>query len=153
MVLRLNLKGRLKQQFRSISSLIQSGVTLDSLQQNIKWGWDSSCSMRLGYRILGVLPILCIAGFQRREKWISLYQMEYILCIYIFNHENNVPSWLSPKWLCDNSCNWGHDVHVHHVHHVPKYMSCNKAIVVITERAHCFHDCTYILRLSCFCEI
>ena len=26
------------------------------------------------------------------------------------------------------------------VHHVPKCMSCHKAIVVITGRAHCFHD-------------
>ena len=27
------------------------------------------------------------------------------------------------------------------VHHVPKCMSCNKAIVVITGKTHCFHDC------------
>ena len=40
-----------------------------------------------------------------------------------------------------------------HVHHVPKCMSCHKAIVVITGRAHCFHDYIYILRSSCFCEI
>ena len=32
-------------------------------------------------------------------------------------------------------------------------MSCHKAIVVITGRAHCFHDHIYILRSSCFCEI
>ena len=30
------------------------------------------------------------------------------------------------------------------VHHVPKCMSCHKAIVVITGRAHCFHDFIYI---------
>ena len=30
------------------------------------------------------------------------------------------------------------------VHHVPKCMSCHKAIVVITVRAHRFHDCIYI---------
>ena len=30
------------------------------------------------------------------------------------------------------------------VHHVPKCMSCHKAIVVITGRAHCFHDNIYI---------
>ena len=30
------------------------------------------------------------------------------------------------------------------VHHVPKCMSCHKAIVVITRRAHCFHDNIYI---------
>ena len=66
--------------------------------------------------------------------------------IYIFNHENNVPSCLSRQWLCGNSCTWGHDVH--HVHDVPKCMSCHKAIMVITGRAHCFHDYPYILRLS-----
>ena len=30
------------------------------------------------------------------------------------------------------------------VHIVPKYMSCHRAIVVITGEAHCFHDCIYI---------
>ena len=30
------------------------------------------------------------------------------------------------------------------VHHVPKCMSRHKAIVVITGRAHCFHDYIYI---------
>ena len=39
------------------------------------------------------------------------------------------------------------------VRHVPKCMSFPKAIVVITGRAHCFYDCMYILRPSCFCEI
>ena len=27
------------------------------------------------------------------------------------------------------------------IHHVPKCMSCRKAIMVVTGRAHCFHDC------------
>ena len=31
-----------------------------------------------------------------------------------------------------------------YIHHVPKCMSCHKAIVVITGRAHCFHDNIYI---------
>ena len=57
------------------------------------------------------------------------------MCVCICNHKNNVPSLLSPQWLCGNSCT---------VHHVPKCMSCHKAIVVITGRAHCFHDCIYI---------
>ena len=30
------------------------------------------------------------------------------------------------------------------VHQGPKCMSCHKAIMVITERAHCFHDYIYI---------
>ena len=31
------------------------------------------------------------------------------------------------------------------VHHVPKGMSCNKAIVVISGKVHCFHDYIYIM--------
>ena len=49
------------------------------------------------------------------------------------------PPRLSPQWFCGNSCTWAHDVH-----HVPKCMSCHKAIVVITGRAHYFHDYIYI---------
>ena len=30
------------------------------------------------------------------------------------------------------------------VHHVPKFMSCHKTILVITGREHCFHDCISI---------
>ena len=55
--------------------------------------------------------------------------------------------WLTPQWLCRNSCTWAT------VHLEPNIMcpsawviSCHKAIVVITGRAHCFHDniITYI---------
>ena len=60
----------------------------------------------------------------------------YLLYIYIY-----VPFRLSPQWLCGNSCTWAHDVTGHHV---PKCMSCHKAIVVITGRAHCFPDYMYI---------
>ena len=38
------------------------------------------------------------------------------------------------------------------VHHVPKCMSCHKAILAITGRTQCLHDYTYILCLSWFCE-
>ena len=34
------------------------------------------------------------------------------------------------------------------VHHVPKCMSCHKAIVVVTTKVHCFHDCMYIYVVS-----
>ena len=38
--------------------------------------------------------------------------MYIYIYIYISYHENNVPSWLSPQWLCGNSCTWAHDVHI-----------------------------------------
>ena len=40
-----------------------------------------------------------------------MYIYTYIyIYIYIYNDENNVPSQLSPQWLCGNSCTWAHDV-------------------------------------------
>ena len=41
----------------------------------------------------------------------------------------------------------------YHVHHVPKCMSCHKAIVVITGGGDIVFMIAYILRSSCFCEI
>ena len=39
----------------------------------------------------------------------------------------------------------GHMMHsCNIVHHVPRCMSCHKAIVEITGRAHCFRDSIYI---------
>ena len=66
---------------------------------------------------------------------LSSYALMYEIYIYIYiyiqcYHKNNVPSWLSPRWLYGNSCT---------------HMSCHKAIVPITERAHCFHDKIYII--------
>ena len=39
------------------------------------------------------------------------------------------------------------------VHRVPKCMSCHKAIVVITGRAHCFYDYIYIYILYIYIYI
>ena len=57
------------------------------------------------------------------------------------------------KTMCPPGYHHNGFVATHALGHVPKCMSCHKAIVVITGRAHCFHDCIYILRPSCFCEI
>ena len=57
------------------------------------------------------------------------------------------PPQLSTQWLCGNSCTRTYDTCTlcTAVHHVPKCISCHKAIVVITGRAHCFHECIYIM--------
>ena len=60
--------------------------------------------------------------------------------IYICNHENKT---MCPPGYHHNGFVATHALG-HHVHHVPKCMSCHKAIVVITGRAHCFHDYIYI---------
>ena len=76
------------------------------------------------YFVLGPLPILLYSIP-------VLYMQSWKQCALL----------VIPQWFCGNSCTWAHDVTVHHV---PKCMSCHKAIVVITGRAHCFHDCKYI---------
>ena len=59
------------------------------------------------------------------HSYIYIHTYTYIyIYIYICNHEKNVPSRL---------------------HHVPKCISCHKATVVISGRAHCFHDYIYIV--------
>ena len=40
--------------------------------------------------------------------YIYIYIYMYIY-IYIYNHEKNVPSRLSPQWLCFKSCTLAHD--------------------------------------------
>ena len=37
--------------------------------------------------------------------YVCMYVCIYIY-MYICNHENNVPSRLSPQWLCGNSYTW-----------------------------------------------
>ena len=54
-------------------------------------------------------------------------------------------------WLVGHSLLHWYQLFVN-THHVPKCMSCHKAIVVITETDHLFMI-TYILCPSCFCEI
>ena len=41
------------------------------------------------------------------------------------------------QWLYGNSCTWAHDVR-YDVHFT--FMSCHKAIAVVKEMAHYFHD-------------
>ena len=64
---------------------------------------------------------------------IYIYTYIYIcICIYMYicNHENNVITTMGLWQLMHLGIT---------VRHVPKCMSCHKAIVVITGRAHCFH--------------
>ena len=35
--------------------------------------------------------------------------MVYNIYIYDVISENNGPSYLSPQWLCGNSCTWSHE--------------------------------------------
>ena len=57
--------------------------------------------------------------------------MYIYMCIYIYIY---IYKWSLVHWY--QQCVT--------VHHVPKCMSCHKVIVVMTGRAHCFHDDIYI---------
>ena len=97
----------------------------------MKWGWDSTCSMRLGSGILRVLPIFRIAGFKRREKWfipdgiyIYIYIHIYIYIYYIYIYIYSIMETICP----------------------PSY-HCNGNVAT-----HALGDMMYI-HPSCFCEI
>ena len=50
------------------------------------------------------------------KEYYIIYHVNYIyiyIYIYICNHENQVPSRLSPQWVCVNSCIWAHDLRLH----------------------------------------
>ena len=62
--------------------------------------------------------------------------------IYMWNHENNVPSRLSSQCLCSNSCTWAHGAHdwiyiFNHVHHFPLLL--NPAIQRMDNAANILH--------------
>ena len=52
------------------------------------------------------------------EPIFVLINVYIYIYIYIGNHENNVPSRLSPQWYCGNSCTWAHDVRLYHVPYI-----------------------------------
>ena len=53
---------------RLISSLMKSQSNFGKLTTKYKIRLNSFCSLHLGHRIYGALPILCIAEFKGREK-------------------------------------------------------------------------------------
>ena len=51
--------------------------------------------------------------------------------IYMFYHKNNVPSRLSPQWLCDNSFTWANDVWLYILLHII-YMT-NSSVILLAN--------------------
>ena len=105
-----------------------------------------SCRPLTTSHLLAKIPLL--PNFYVESKHILIYIYIHIhtyiyihvyISIYICYHEKNVPSRLSPQWLCGNACTWAHTLE--------PYIMCPSAWVFI------FFMITYILRSSCFCEI
>ena len=42
--------------------------------------------------------------------------MIYMQYMQSWKQFNNVPPWLSPQWLCGNSCTWTYDVRFRYIH-------------------------------------
>ena len=66
-------------------------------------------------------------------------------------HEKNVPSRLSPQWLCGNPCTCQlmsiyADEYTWHPNNI--FPITHKPIMVITGRTHCFHDNIYYAHLA-----
>ena len=80
----------------------------------------------------------------RHTECVNLTQARWAQ--FTWTHANNVSSWLSPQCLCGKSCTRTHTIYMTYI--MLKCMSCHKAIVVITSRAHCFYI-AYILHPSC----
>ena len=91
--------------------------------------------------------------------WALLLQIyQHLLQIYIYIYDICLSIYLSIHYLYIYICIYIYMyiyihiylyyIHIYiydvRLHHVSKCMSCHKAIVVITGRAHCFHDNIYI---------
>ena len=77
---------------------------------------QSHCGNNWGGHI--AFKIACHCGDNREGGRVHCFHCPpgyiYIyIYIYICNHKNNVPSRLSPQWLCDNLCTWAYDVRLH----------------------------------------
>ena len=70
------------------------------------------------YIYIYICTLLHIASANEPKSPISQKQDQRY--IYICNHENNVPSRLSPQWLCGNLCTWAQKGTANHSHSMPK---------------------------------
>ena len=55
---------------------------------------------------IGIDTYICVCVCMYVCMYVYIYIYIYV-CVSVCNmcnHENNVPSWLSPQWLCGNSC-------------------------------------------------
>ena len=66
----------------------------------------------------------------------------YFFCLQFMQFFSNIFSNIIP-WHSEINKN-PNIIKYETVNHVPKCMSCHKTTVVITRRAHCFHDNIYI---------
>ena len=109
------------------------------------------------FQASGMQNIGCVAGFKRREKWISLYQMECIyiyIYIYIYMYYIYMPIYLSIFiymyiYMYIYVCIYILYIYIYSIMKTKFPPSCHHNGFVAT---HALGDMTYI-HPSCFCEI
>ena len=79
------------------------------------------------------------------------YKNVYLWLYYKRRHR--IMATMCPVSYHHNCCVATHALGHTWAHYVLKCMSCHKAIVVITRRAYCFHDCIYGQKKPWFCYI
>ena len=55
-----------------------------------------------------------ISVFNRILSCNVVVKLKALIYLFIWKHQNNMPSWLSPQWLYDSSITWDKQCTVHH---------------------------------------
>ena len=94
------------------------------------------------------MKTMCPPGYHH-NGFVATYALEHMMCGYKFLVIKPIKQRVFNKLRKERKVLVKHSlVHWYQqcttVHHVPKCMSCHKAIMMITGRAHCFDDYIYI---------
>ena len=76
------------------------------------------------------------AQISQKQDGHNIYAISKTMCPPGYHHNGFIATHALGHMICA--------VMYGDVHHVPKCMSCHKAVLVIIGRVHCFHDCIYI---------
>ena len=102
------------------------------------------------YDIYAIMETICPSCYHHNE-FVATHTFGHLMYSYTFLVPTNQTVLKKQSKERNRSSRMHSLVHWYQqcatVHHVSKRMSCHKVIVVITRRAHCFHDCIYITHI------
>ena len=127
----------------ALSYYISKSLKIDGFLLQTMHCWKLSLNMFLtNFQSIWELLFQHKHRFPNKEKsnhWQQSYVKIAVLKVSFFHF----PIFLWPPSFRPNGVLAIHALR-QYVYRLPKCMSCHRAIVVITEREHCFHDCIYI---------
>ena len=85
----------------------------------------------VGYKVPLIVKHICCCMFMNSWPWHYTIYIYIYIYIYTYTIYTYIHTYI-------HIYTWEHNVRL------PKWMSCHKVIVVITGRAHCFHDYMYM---------